>query len=42
VTVAVGTTTYVFADTNNDNQVDTAIALTGTSAPTVVASDFAP
>ncbi|MCA4915011.1 MAG: hypothetical protein ING85_00055, partial [Phenylobacterium sp.] len=42
VTVAVGTTTYVFADTNNDNKVDTAIALIGTSAPTVVASDFAP
>ena len=40
VTVAVGSTTYVFADTNNDNLVDTAIALTGTIAPVVSASDF--
>jgi len=40
VTVAVGSTTYVFADTNNDNLVDTAIALTGTTAPVVSASDF--
>jgi Ca2+-binding RTX toxin-like protein len=40
VTVAAGSTTYVFADTNNDNLVDTAIALTGTTAPVVSASDF--
>jgi hypothetical protein len=41
VTAAVGTTTYVFADTNNDNAIDTVIALTGTTAPAVAAADFA-
>ncbi|MFM8940306.1 MAG: calcium-binding protein, partial [Phenylobacterium sp.] len=40
VTASVGTTTYVFADTNNDNLVDTVIALTGPTAPAILATDF--
>jgi len=42
ITVAVASTTYLFADSDNDNIIDVAIVLTGTTAPTVASEDLVP